>query len=145
MLTRGSVLTCLLLCCYVCVSQQQFLRSSSGPRVGVLAPGVITSNLMLRGMFDPSAADDEYYFEDIRDDVREECGKHGSVVQVSLSEKDPEGRVFVKFTAPSVALAAQHALNGRFFGGRQIHAEFATDAMISSVCEDAATNKNSST
>ncbi|KAL8433879.1 hypothetical protein ACSSS7_003540 [Eimeria intestinalis] len=114
--------------------KQQFLRSSSGPRVGALAPGVITSNLMLRGMFNPSAAEDEYYFEDIRDDVKEECGKHGSVVQVSLSEKDEEGRVFVKFTAPSVALAAQHALNGRFFGGRQIHAEFATDAMISSVC-----------
>ena len=119
-----------------CAFQQQFLRSSSGPRVGALAPGVITSNLMLRGMFNPSAADDEYFFEDIRDDVREECGKHGSVVQVSLSEKDEEGRVFVKFTAPSVALAAQHALNGRFFGGRQIHAEFATDAMISAVCGD---------
>lgn len=119
--------------------KQQFLRSSSGPRVGALAPGVITSNLMLRGMFNPSAAEDEYYFEDIRDDVKEECGKHGSVVQVSLSEKDEEGRVFVKFTAPSVALAAQHALNGRFFGGRQIHAEFVTDAMISAVCGETAT------
>ncbi|XP_026194325.1 splicing factor U2af large subunit A [Cyclospora cayetanensis] len=114
--------------------KQQFLRSSSGPRVGGLAPGVITSNLMLRGMFSPSAAEDEYYFDDIRDDVKEECGKHGTVVQVSLSEKDEEGRVFIKFTAPSVALAAQQALNGRFFGGRQIHAEFATDAMITAVC-----------
>ncbi|CDI75372.1 splicing factor protein, putative [Eimeria praecox] len=126
--------------------KQQFLRSSSGPRVGVggLAPGVMTSNLVLRGMFNPSAADDEYYFEDIRDDVKEECGKHGSVVQVSLSEKDEEGRVFVKFTAPSVALAAQHALNGRFFGGRQIHAEFATDAMINAVCGSSTTNSSSS-
>lgn len=108
--------------------------------MGGLAPGVMTSNLVLRGMFNPSAADDEYYFEDIRDDVREECGKHGSVVQVSLSEKDEEGRVFVKFTAPSVALAAQNALNGRFFGGRQIHAEFATDAMINAVCGNSSTN-----
>ncbi|KAL8427936.1 hypothetical protein Efla_003450 [Eimeria flavescens] len=124
--------------------KQQFLRSSSGPRVGALAPGVITSNLMLRGMFNPSSAEDEYYFEDIRDDVKEECGKHGSVVQVSLSEQDEEGRVFVKFTAPSVALAAQHALNGRFFGGRQIHAEFATDAMISAVCDGSSSNGSSS-
>ncbi|CDJ61624.1 splicing factor protein, putative [Eimeria maxima] len=126
--------------------KQQFLRSSSGPRVGVggLAPGVMTSNLVLRGMFNPSAADDEYYFEDIRDDVKEECGKHGSVVQVSLSEKDEEGRVFVKFTAPSVALAAQNALNGRFFGGRQIHAEFATDAMINAVCGNSTTSSSSS-
>ncbi|CDJ47729.1 splicing factor protein, putative [Eimeria brunetti] len=124
--------------------KQQFLRSSSGPRVGVgaLAPGVMTSNLVLRGMFNPSAADDEYYFEDIRDDVKEECGKHGSVVQVSLSEKDEEGRVFVKFTAPSVALAAQNALNGRFFGGRQIHAEFVTDAMINAVCSSSSSSKD---
>nr|AGZ15729.1 hypothetical protein [Eimeria maxima] len=128
------------------IPEQQFLRSSSGPRVGVggLAPGVMTSNLVLRGMFNPSAADDEYYFEDIRDDVKEECGKHGSVVQVSLSEKDEEGRVFVKFTAPSVALAAQNALNGRFFGGRQIHAEFATDAMINAVCGNSTTSSSSS-
>lgn len=82
--------------------------------------------VVLRNMVDVNDIDD-----DLEAEVTEECGKYGAVNRVIIyqerqsEEEDAEiiVKIFVEFSAPSEALAARTALNGRFFGGRTVRAE----------------------
>lgn len=57
---------------------------------------------------------------EIKDDVREECGKFGEVTNVVIYDKEEEGIVSVRFTDPTAADAAVKALDGRFFDRREL-------------------------
>merc|ERR1712094_108962 len=65
-------------------------------------------------------AGDEY--EEIVEDIKEECAKHGEVEKVAIPRPnadgpDPEGvgKVFVKFATVDAARKASDALSGRTF------------------------------
>lgn len=81
--------------------------------------------LCLRGMVQPGAVD-----EALEDEVAEECERHGAVVRVLIFEADgcsdpaEAVRIFVEFTDVAAAVRAQSHMNGRFFGGRAIRANF---------------------
>ncbi|BEJ00635.1 hypothetical protein CcaverHIS631_0504920 [Cutaneotrichosporon cavernicola] len=68
--------------------------------------------------------------ETLADDIGTEAGKHGIVERVVLHITEPpaegEGclRVFVVFSGMAGAWRAVKALEGRFFGGRTIHARY---------------------
>jgi splicing factor U2AF 65 kDa subunit len=71
------------------------------------------------------------------EDMRDECGKHGSVVAVAIPRPTPGappppglGRVFVTFTDPAGAVAAAAALHGRRFGGRTVVASYGNEADV---------------
>lgn len=76
--------------------------------------------------------DDELHAE-----TREECAKHGPVKELLIFEApDDDGRraeeervrIFVAFERQESAVRAYVAMNGRFFGGRQVQASFFDEA-----------------
>uniref|UniRef100_UPI00358F8288 serine/threonine-protein kinase Kist-like n=1 Tax=Myxine glutinosa TaxID=7769 RepID=UPI00358F8288 len=67
--------------------------------------------------------DDEY--QDVLEDVKEECNKFGEVQSVLLpKEESNKGQVFVEFSDPVECQAAQQGLSGRSFDGKLVVATF---------------------
>lgn len=56
--------------------------------------------------------------QEIRDDVIEECNKHGGVLHIYVDKMSPQGNVYVKCPTIAAALASVSALHGRYFGGK---------------------------
>ncbi|KAH8598733.1 hypothetical protein B0O99DRAFT_614046 [Bisporella sp. PMI_857] len=63
---------------------------------------------------------------DIKDDIREECGKLGEVTNVVLFDLEEEGIVSVRFTNAQSANACVDLMNGRAFAGQKVEAYIAT-------------------
>jgi splicing factor U2AF subunit len=74
-------------------------------------------------------------YQDILEDMREEAGKFGSVVQVHIPRPPAPGappppglgKVILEFADPGAAMAARNALHGRKFGGQTVEALLMTD------------------
>ncbi|KAJ8266940.1 hypothetical protein GJAV_G00136410 [Gymnothorax javanicus] len=80
--------------------------------------------LIIRNMFHPSDfEEDPLVLNEIRDDLRIECEKFGQVKKVIIFDRHPDGVASVAFKEPEDADVCQLALNGRWFGGRQLQAE----------------------
>ena len=56
--------------------------------------------------------------QEIRDDVIEECSKHGGVLHIFVDKASPQGNVYVKCPTIAAAVASVNSLHGRYFGGR---------------------------
>ncbi|KAF5961300.1 hypothetical protein HYC85_002509 [Camellia sinensis] len=74
--------------------------------------------------------DDEDY-EDILEDMRIECGKFGTLVNIIIPRPNPNGeptpgvgKVFLEYADVESATRARQGLNGRKFGGNQVVAVF---------------------
>ena len=65
---------------------------------------------------------------EIKEDIREECEKLGTVTNVVLFDLEPEGIVSVKFKDAQSALACINLMHGRNFDGRTVEAFLATGA-----------------
>ncbi|CBZ55182.1 hypothetical protein NCLIV_056060 [Neospora caninum Liverpool] len=116
-------------------TQTGFLRASNGALFADNATG--SCNVVLHNMFAPKDVDlkeDPHFFLDLGDDVRDECKKFGSVEKVWIDERNVDGNVWIRFAHPDQARAAFGALNGRYFAGKPISAEFISDAVWSSTC-----------
>ena len=91
-------------------------------------PGVPTISgtpsrcFVIRNMFDleEERANGDGWDLDIKEDVSEECGKHGNVEFCYVESKKPGGLVFLKFASSDAAVKAAMSLNGRYFAGRMI-------------------------
>ena len=55
---------------------------------------------------------------EIRDDVIEECNKHGGVLHIFVDKASTQGNVYVKCPTISAAVASVGALHGRWFAGK---------------------------
>jgi len=92
-----------------------------------VTPPIATQCFLLANMFDPNKEDvdsNTTWETEIRDDVIEECNKHGGVLHVYVDKASPQGNVYVKCTTIETALASVAALHGRWFGGRVITAAY---------------------
>lgn len=92
--------------------------------VNITAPP--TRVLLLRNMVGPGEVDDE-----LEDEVASECSKYGTVTRVLIFEitepdfpTDEAVRIFVQFERSEQTTKALIDLDGRFFGGRVVHASF---------------------
>ena len=69
--------------------------------------------------------DDEEY-EDICEDIKEECEKYGRVVSIEIPRPVPGvevggiGKVYIEFAAAGDTIRAQNALAGRKFSNRMV-------------------------
>ncbi|PAN15909.1 hypothetical protein PAHAL_3G019200 [Panicum hallii] len=83
----------------------------------------IPTTIILRHMFTPAElrADEELLCE-LEEDVKEECAKFGPVDNVKVCENHPQGVILVKFKDRKDGSKCIEKMNGRWFGGRQIHA-----------------------
>ncbi|XP_064627031.1 splicing factor U2AF 50 kDa subunit-like [Lineus longissimus] len=90
----------------------------------------ITNVLCLLNMVTPEDLVDDEEYEDIVDDVREECGKYGAVVDLEIPrpiagvEVPGCGKIFVEFRELEDCHRAQQALTGRKFANRVVVTSF---------------------
>ncbi|XP_054823905.1 splicing factor U2AF-associated protein 2-like [Prosopis cineraria] len=83
----------------------------------------IPATIILRYMFTPTELRaDENLRSELEEDVKGECVKLGPVDSVKICENHPQGVVLVKFKDRKDAQKCIELMNGRWFGGRQIHA-----------------------
>lgn len=93
---------------------------------GMAGPGQSTEVLCLLNMVLPEELTDEEEYEDILEDIREECTKYGEVRSVEIPRPVPGvevpgcGKVFIEFSSTSECQKAQHALTGRKFSNRVV-------------------------
>lgn len=85
---------------------------------------VILENMLT----EEDVAGDEY--EDIVEDIKEECTKHGSVDKVCIPRPGNPGvgKAFVKFATVAAATKAMDALSGRTFDGRKVVVNYMPEA-----------------
>uniref|UniRef100_A0A8C1MSQ2 RNA binding motif protein 39b n=1 Tax=Cyprinus carpio TaxID=7962 RepID=A0A8C1MSQ2_CYPCA len=79
-----------------------------------------THCLQLSNMFSPQAENDPGWDLEIKDDVIEECRKHGGIVHIYVDKNSAQGNVYVKCPTIPVAMAVVGALHGRWFAGKPI-------------------------
>lgn len=65
---------------------------------------------------------------EIKEDVRDECSKLGTVTSVTLYDLEPEGIVRVKFREAKSAQECINIMGGRHFDGRTVEASLASPA-----------------
>lgn len=88
----------------------------------VLLPSPV---LRLLNLIDDSHLHNEDQYEDVLDDMREECEKYGSVVSLLIPKENPgKGQVFVEYSNSSDSKEAQRRLTGRTFDGKFVVATF---------------------
>lgn len=101
------------------------VNSVPAPPAAVVAPPIATQCFMLSNMFDPKTVDINTSWDlDIKDDVIEECNKHGGVLHVFVDKISPSGNVYVKCPSVTSAIATVNALHGRWFAGKMITAAY---------------------
>nr|AFK48456.1 unknown [Lotus japonicus] len=92
----------------------------SATKVLCLTEAITTDELMDNG---------EY--EEIVEDMRDECGKFGTLMNVVIPRPNPSGeqtpgigKVFLEYSDTAASFAAKSALNGRKFGGNMVTAYY---------------------
>lgn len=75
-----------------------------------------TQCFMLNNMFDPYGENSTDWEEEIRNDVLDECRKHGGVLHVYV-DRESQGNVYVKCPTVTIASSCVQALHGRWFSG----------------------------
>lgn len=78
-----------------------------------------TQCFMLNNMFDPYGENSEDWEEEIKNDVLDECRKHGGVLHVHV-DRQSQGNVYVKCPSVAIASSCVQALHGRWFSGKVI-------------------------
>uniref|UniRef100_A0A674MYY1 Serine/threonine-protein kinase Kist n=1 Tax=Takifugu rubripes TaxID=31033 RepID=A0A674MYY1_TAKRU len=88
----------------------------------VLLPSPV---LRLINLIDDSHLNNDEEYEDIMDDMKEECQKYGSVVSLLIPRENPgKGQVFVEYANSGDSKEAQRLLMGRTFDGKFVVATF---------------------
>jgi RNA-binding protein 39 len=103
-------------------SQHVRIPEPPNPQQLATVTAVGTQCFMLSNMFNPTteANRNPNWAQEIRDDVIEECNKHGGVVHIYVDEKSSDGNVYVKCSTIASAINAVNSLHGRFFSGRTV-------------------------
>ncbi|XP_070568789.1 17S U2 SnRNP complex component HTATSF1-like [Ptychodera flava] len=79
------------------------------------------SVVILKNMFNPSEfEEDPMAINEIRDDLKAECGKFGEVKKVTIFDRHPDGVASIKFKEAEEADQCIAALNGRWFAQKRI-------------------------
>ncbi|CAA3018354.1 splicing factor U2af large subunit B [Olea europaea subsp. europaea] len=105
----------------------------------MLQPGALATKVLCltQVVTEDELKDDEDY-EDILEDMRTECGKFGTLVNIVIPRPNPNGeptpgvgKVFLEYADIESATKARQGLNGRKFGGNQVEAVFYPENMFS--------------
>uniref|UniRef100_A0A8C9HXX6 RRM domain-containing protein n=1 Tax=Piliocolobus tephrosceles TaxID=591936 RepID=A0A8C9HXX6_9PRIM len=82
-----------------------------------------TQCFQLSNMFNPQTEEVGWDTES-KDDVIEECNKHGGVNNIYVDRNSAQGNVYVKCPSIATAIVAVNALHGRWFAGKMITAAY---------------------
>jgi len=101
----------------------QAKNQQQGAAAGNMPP-IATQCFMLSNMFDPATEKEQNWDLEIKEDVVEECNKHGGVQHIYVDKASSQGNVYVKCPSINCAVAAVNALHGRWFAGKVITAAY---------------------
>jgi len=101
----------------------QAKNQQQGAAAGNMPP-IATQCFMLSNMFDPATEKEQHWDLEIKEDVVEECNKHGGVQHIYVDKASSQGNVYVKCPSINCAVAAVNALHGRWFAGKVITAAY---------------------
>lgn len=91
------------------------------------APNKRDKTVILRHMFTlQELEEDPAALLEIKEDIREECAKLGTVTSVVLYDEEADGIVSVRFKDPESAQGCIRLMHGRSFDGRVVQASLAT-------------------
>lgn len=93
------------------------------PHPGVSMAPMSTKCLLIRNMFDPFTERNPSFDVEIKEDVSYECRKFGTLEHIAV-DKNSDGQVFLMFDHKKGAINCKKTMNGRFFGGKKLEAEF---------------------
>ncbi|KAK0751677.1 hypothetical protein B0T18DRAFT_74699 [Schizothecium vesticola] len=101
----------------------------------------ISRVLQLLNMVTPDELMDNDDYEEIRDDVQEECQKYGKIISVKIPrpvggsrQSAGVGKIYVKFEAPESATKALQALAGRKFSDRTVVTTYFPEVRLPNSC-----------
>lgn len=80
--------------------------------------------IMLKHMFTEEDAKEPTFEQDLIEDVKEECSKFGEMRHMHIDKFNTSGVVYLRFASIPQATGAFNELNGRWFGGRMIEAQY---------------------
>ncbi|KAG2196960.1 hypothetical protein INT46_004459 [Mucor plumbeus] len=92
-------------------------------------PAAASRYVMLNNMFNPAEETEPDWVSDLESDIKIECERYGVVEHIKVNG-DSMGEVFLKFKDTASAEKAVAALNGRWFGGKQITASYVSEAIF---------------
>jgi len=69
---------------------------------------------------------DASFFQELKEDVEEECSRHGKVLNVFIDRRGPGGNVYTKCANVEDAKKCVNVMHGRYFSGRIVTANFIT-------------------
>ncbi|KAL3681945.1 hypothetical protein R1sor_024901 [Riccia sorocarpa] len=99
--------------------------------LGVMASEVPTRVVCLSQVVSPEELKEDNEYEEILEDMREECGKYGTITNLVIPRPNPSGEevpgigmVFVEYTDTQGAGKAKATLHGRRFGGHTVNATY---------------------
>lgn len=76
---------------------------------------------MVKNLFHPrEAAATPGFFDELQEDLGEECGRLGPLEKVTIFERHPEGVVILKYATAFAAEQCVKLMNNRFFAGRKL-------------------------
>lgn len=86
--------------------------------------------VLIKNMYNQNEETEPNWQKELKDDVKAECeGKYGKVVHIDLALDNNDGEVYVKFDRVQGGENAFKGLNGRWFGGRMLTAQYVVDAV----------------
>ncbi|UYV74779.1 U2AF2 [Cordylochernes scorpioides] len=96
----------------------------------VVGPGPATEVLCLMSILEPKDLEDDEDYDDIMDDIRQQCEAYGKVLSMEIPRPIPGvevpgcGKVFVEFDTVEACQRALHNLTGRKFNNRVVVTSF---------------------
>ncbi|KAK4550444.1 hypothetical protein LTR36_000022 [Oleoguttula mirabilis] len=86
--------------------------------------------VLLKHMYNQAEETEAGWQKELEDDVKLECeDKYGHVVHIGLALDNNDGEIYIKFDRVQGGENAIRGLNGRFFGGQLITAQYVVDAV----------------
>ncbi|KAL3320300.1 RNA-binding protein 39 [Cichlidogyrus casuarinus] len=96
-----------------------------------------TQCFLLSNMFDPHVANNST-FQEIREDVIDECSQYGGILHMFIDKTSAQGNVYVKCPNIAVAQECVNKLHGRYFSKRMITAAYVPCANYHKLFPDSA-------
>lgn len=106
------------------------------PAAPAAPPADATRVLVLRNMCSREELTNDSDYAEIKEDVKDECGRFGAVLACEMPKPSAEGAaadppgvgaIYVEYGDAAHAVAAAAALGGRDFGGKKVEAGFLTE------------------
>lgn len=100
-------------------------ESVTGPE---LLQGKTTKCILVHNMFDKDTETESGWDEELQEEFKEECGKFGQIVAVTIISDQPGGKIYASFETLEAARLCANNLSGRWFDKRKLRVEYVDES-----------------